>query len=87
MVPAAMEIHIGDMATKESTLEGAPVDLRKALFQPVPGMVEFDDNTGGRKQSNLAKARQMQTVEIEGGGHAATGLFIKLILKRNHVDK
>jgi len=80
MIPSALEIHVGDVTTKDES--GA--DLRKALFQPVSGQLEW---CAEAPEAKLAKGRQMQTVEIEGGGSAATGCFVKLVLKRNHVNR
>ncbi len=80
MIPSAMEVMVGDLASKPETTEG-PADLRKALFVSL-GMVDWSDN-----KENRFAGRQMQTVDLEGGAGGNRGLFVKLVLRRNHINR
>ena len=78
MIPSKVEFQLGD----SPNLDDAP-DLRKALFFPM-GEVDLSNN-----KENGYKGRQMQTIEIStaGASFPAKGLFLKLLLKKNHLVK
>ncbi len=82
MIPSSMEVLVGDLASKPAAGGGdEPVDLRKALFASM-GTVEWADN----RETNFS-GRQMQVIDLEGGGGSNRGLFLKLVLRRNHINR
>ncbi len=44
--------------------------------------VDWSEN----RETNFS-GRQMQNIELEGGGGGNRGLFVKLVLRRNHINR
>ncbi len=75
MVATSMEIWLGDVPDKNG-----PPDLKKVLFQKLGNL-----DWGSNREHSSSGGRQMQTVELEGG--ASQALFVKLVLKKNHINR
>ena len=75
MIPSSAEIFLGDVPNKDE----AAADPSRVMYMSL-GSVSWSNN----KDFGF-KGRQMQTVEFAGG--TPRGLFVKLVLKKNHINR